>query len=164
MKVPLHRTDSISIARAALSLRTDQLGRELVRAANAGDADALSLVEGMRAGITAEFLDRLLALLKGFREIRTPHRPGNWRKVQWWLGYEYPKRPGKEWAYALVAIRLINADAANRLIRCESTRDVNGKREPCGKLFYGDPRSRWCSTTCGTRQRNFEARTGRGRS
>lgn len=166
-RVPLHKNNAIGVALAALELGTDQLGRELVRAANAGDDEALAIVEGLRAGVSDAFLERVLGLLKGYKEIRVPHRRGKSREIHWFRYHEYPQeRPGqvrlsKDWAYALVAVRLMNGDAANRLLRCQSTRDVAGVRVPCGKLFYGDPRKKWCSTTCGTRQRNFEIRTGK---
>ena len=56
----------------------------------------------------------------------------------------------RESAYALVVMKIINADLVPRIRRCQFAE--------CRKYFEGDPRSKWCSQTCGT---NFRVRKKR---
>lgn len=53
--------------------------------------------------------------------------------------------------YALAFLRIVEAGLHKRIKRCQLTE--------CGKLFFGDTRAVWCSTTCGSKYRVRDKRT-----
>lgn len=58
--------------------------------------------------------------------------------------------------YATAFLRVIDAELLHRIKYCALA--TWSRHEPgCGRLFFGDPRSRWCSEACGSvyRQRVF---------
>jgi hypothetical protein len=54
------------------------------------------------------------------------------------------------WAWALVVVTVVNAGLIEWFHRCGA--------DDCSTAFFGDPRSRWCSTRCGARMRQAKYR------
>lgn len=152
-KVPLHKDNAIGIANDAMNLSADRLARRLIQAANAGEPEAVRFVDAVRAGPSTAFLTECAELLKDFRMIQTPTYRPRARQFHWVNFMDPPQLPGKDWAYALIVARLVNAGVADRLKQCAA--------EDCDRYFFGDPRSRWCSRTCGSRQRVRNLRGGK---
>src|SRR5690606_30381849 len=113
---------------------THQLGKRLVAAANAGEEVAVRFVEAIRSGPSTAFLAECYELSKGFRHIQTPTYRQGARQFRWFSHYEYPQKPGKDWAYALIVMRLVNAKVTDRIKQCANVQ--------CDRYFYGDPRRR----------------------
>lgn len=63
----------------------------------------------------------------------------------WVRSYSADDAAIPERAYALAMIRAIDGGFGPRFRRC--------KLDECRKYFVGDPRSRWCSETCGSKYR-----------
>ena len=51
--------------------------------------------------------------------------------------------------YATALLRVIHAGLLPRIRYCALAARKPGEKG-CGKLFFGDPRARWCSAACGT--------------
>ncbi len=150
-KVPFHRNNAIGIAGAALEMSDEWLAKALMAAADAGDEAARRFVRGLVEGAREPFLREIAALLKDYRQVSKPALKRG--KFAWYTFVEPPQLPGKDWAYALVAARLVNAGLVSSFHECAA--------DDCETMFLADPRARWCSKTCGSRQRVSELRRRR---
>ena len=152
-KIPLHRENAIGVANDAMKLRPARLGKRFVEAANAGDEVAFRFASEIVDGSTNRLLREVDDLIADFSIKTSPkYRPSK-RSFTWYEHLNPPKLPGKDWAYGLVVVQLTNANILERIKRCEA--------DDCDLFFFGDPRKRWCSKTCGSRQRVREMREAR---
>lgn len=150
--VPLHEVNSYLIGMAALQDPVESLADRLVEAANAEDHPAMEWLDHLtREGLSSWLVGQLNAAAAGLRVASYLHFDEESGKFDWVL--ETPaqrKFRSRDTSYALVFTRIINADLTDRIRRCEL--------DDCRRFFVGDPRSRWCSNTCGSKHRVREKR------
>ncbi len=163
VKIPLHRRrfDESITAVMALSTDPEDIAKQMVADASAGIQLALDWLDPLIAfGLTTGLLQNAIERA-GVLSVRvTPVITRNGR-----IGFEYDfpdqkqeviaklKSRGKsfdealEFArqphYALAFLRIVDAGLHKRIRLC----DV------CRKLYYGDPRAKFCSKRCGSLKR-----------
>jgi hypothetical protein len=137
--LPLHH-------RLGFMCSVEDVAETLVEQANEGDEQARRWLDPLIAkGPTAKLIweihdiakDVVIPMHLGIRGSRS--RP----KLV--LGYGALMDTPEPALYALAVGRMIETGFADRFHRCGVP--------DCQRYFVGDPRSRWCSTTCGSKAR-----------
>ena len=135
------------IAVDALSNESEEaLAVALTNMANAGDPAAVELVAQVIAGGGLdEMHDAIASLIDDIEISIRPSREKKTGKLAWEpvSSTDGPVVPSSSAAYALVLSRIDSAGIVDRIRQCQE----------CGKYFVGDPRSKWCSKNCGSRNR-----------
>lgn len=154
-KVPLHGYSPAGLVVAATFWDKTRLADELADAGNSGDELALQWISRLqRYGVTSSLLTDLHTITRDIRIPTRPHLDRDKGKFFWQreLLPDDDAIPNHEAAYALLVITLVNSGLIDRLQRCALKR--------CHRYFFGDPRSRWCSHTCGSYYRVYKDRHG----
>lgn len=152
-KVPLHHE---RLASLTLTAQPDDLAETLVKMANNGDEFAKTWVEKLIAKRTSPAVLNLVndAIMDVDISVQVAldasRRQFGWRP-QISPGPKNVKSMNN--AIALLIARLVNAGYVDRLRHCQLS--------DCGRYFVGDPRSKWCSDTCGSKFRQRKFRKGR---
>jgi hypothetical protein len=115
-------------------------------------------------------LTEISELLNAFSVASRPAYPeGSRRTFRWYDWIQPPALPDRPatverrglrgekvaivqepWAWALVVVRIVNAGMIDWFHRCQA--------RGCTNVFFGDPRSKWCSDRCGGRMRTAKKR------
>lgn len=151
-KVPLQDDPLYGLGASAMAgWRTaDYVAERLVAEGNRGNDAVCEWLDALiEKGTTKQFRQRLSDEVF---DVEIPHVMMLDPKSQ---KFTFMMRPGsmtkkareafRDAGPALAVIRIIEAGYENRVRRCEL--------EDCRAYFVGDPRSRWCSKTCGSRHR-----------
>jgi predicted RNA-binding Zn ribbon-like protein len=149
-KVPLRKAPPFTAGIATLfeNLSGKELAEQMCQAANRGDPTAVHWLARL-VGVTpsTELFQELVSEAPTVPLLNSPvvvRGPG----IAWRYGYTEPAGTPAQRArypYALAMVRIVIEGLLPRIKRC--------KEQDCGKYFFGDPRARWCSTTCGSRAR-----------
>ncbi len=132
---------------------SEPLAEKMADWANAGDPAAVEmlnlLMEEGELDESGKFSDKLFDTIESLTaDIRLSIKPVVDRKYgntfQWANAFlKTDCIPSSKSAYALAIASLVNSFETERFHQCAE----------CGKYFVGDPRSRWCSKICGSRNR-----------
>lgn len=145
-KIPLHELAANSVALNTQMVRTDDLVEDFVESANDGDDLARRWLDRLvRYGVSDAFKAEVLEHARTVRFETYPELDKETGRFYWRRDLVPNQQVSREGAYALILVLLINSDRTDYIGRC-SLKD-------CRKFFYGDTRTRWCSTTCGSRYR-----------
>lgn len=123
----------------------DELAVAITNMANAGDPDAIELLDKV-IGVGFDGIAQLVADL--IRQIQITFQPSLDEKTGGFalepvLSTESPVVANRKSAYALTLSFLNGTGKIDRIRKCQE----------CGNYFAGDPRSKWCSKNCGSRNR-----------
>lgn len=144
--VLLHEQSHVAIGFDALMLGDVALAKALADSANAGDATSAELFDQLRRGLSHDMLEKVAAAARVVRRVQQPELDRKtWRFYWSALLPEAENIPTSAAAWALVTLRIHNAKLRARLHRCVLAE--------CRRFFVGDARSKWCSTTCGSKFR-----------
>ncbi|MEQ8860119.1 MAG: CGNR zinc finger domain-containing protein [Pseudomonadales bacterium] len=129
---------------ALMEPSSSKLAETLVRLANEGDELATGWIERIRSkGASKSVLADIDAHVRGVQIVTYPKLSASERKFTWARKFpEGEEFRDREAAIALLLARLVNDEYLTRLHRCQL--------DDCGNYFVGDPRSKWCSTRCGS--------------
>jgi hypothetical protein len=153
------------------SLPATEVAAQMVVLANQGDELALHWIGRL---VKRKELGRALVLEAAeaagtVKALMSPHVPKRGTKFHFLYSFvdeadkvaatmrelgrsqEEADRAAKTPIYALAFLRLVEAGLHRRIKRCQLAE--------CGKLFFGDTRAVWCSSTCGSKYRVRDKRT-----
>jgi len=148
---PLHDIDELSSY--ALARKDELLADDLAAWANSGDECALQWIRRLKKyGVTKSLLADVDRAVRGFRvhtflALDVDFGTFGWRQqiIKHRTFSDHSAVSDRAAVFALMIARLVNAGIIDRLKRCQL--------KSCRKYFFGGPRAKWCSDTCGSKVR-----------
>lgn len=158
-KVPLQRVrrdrDIDDFCLMPLAMDVKEVAAMLVRHANAGNEDALRYADPLASqglsGPLREQLEQVIWDLKVTTEVRLPPSGEEWTEASVFAFNFFSGDLNQ--LFALATMRILVEGYERRVHKCDL--------KACGKIFIGDPRSRWCNPSkCGSYYRVYKRRHG----
>lgn len=153
-KVPLYPSPQEIVIEALSNESEEELAQLIVNMANAEDPAAVECLNDViqGEGDLEQMYETINELIDIIEVIVRPEVDVETGALSWEpeLSKSSPVVTNSETGYALVLSRLSSAGIVDRLRQCHE----------CKTYFVGDPRSRWCSKICGSRnrQRAYQAK------